>query len=77
MDRARRAAHISLAERGELLVIAPASADFMAKAAHGLADDLLSTLYLAFTGVQQARTLQFVDGGFDCSGLDISRRVVG
>jgi phosphopantothenoylcysteine decarboxylase len=43
-------AHISLAERGELLVIAPASADFMAKAAHGLADDLLSTLYLAFTG---------------------------
>ncbi|WP_425614793.1 flavoprotein [Anatilimnocola sp. NA78] len=43
-------AHISLAERGELLIIAPASADFMAKAAHGLADDLLSTLYLAFTG---------------------------
>lgn len=43
-------AHISLAERGELLVIAPASADFMAKAALGLADDLLSTLYLAFTG---------------------------
>ncbi len=42
--------HISLAERGELLIIAPASADFMAKAAQGLADDLLSTLYLAFTG---------------------------
>jgi phosphopantothenoylcysteine decarboxylase len=43
-------AHITLAERAELLVVAPASADFMAKAAHGLADDLLSTLYLAFTG---------------------------
>lgn len=43
-------AHISLAERGELLLVAPASADFMGKAAHGLADDLLSTLYLAFTG---------------------------
>ena len=42
-------AHITLAERGELLVIAPASADFLAKAACGLADDLLSTLYLAFT----------------------------
>jgi phosphopantothenoylcysteine decarboxylase len=41
-------AHIALAERSELLVIAPASADFVAKAAHGLADDLLSTLYLAF-----------------------------
>ena len=33
-----------------MLVVAPASADFLAKAAHGLADDLLSTLYLAFTG---------------------------
>ena len=43
-------AHISLAERAQLLLVAPASADFMAKAAHGLADDLLSTLYLAFTG---------------------------
>src|SRR5690242_8179266 len=43
-------AHIALAEKAELLVIAPASADFMAKAAQGLADDLLSTLYLAFAG---------------------------
>lgn len=41
-------AHIGLAERGRLLCIAPATADFLAKAAHGLADDLLSTLYLAF-----------------------------
>lgn len=43
-------AHIALAERAQLLLVAPASADFLAKAAHGLADDLLSTLYLAFTG---------------------------
>src|SRR5262245_20836846 len=43
-------AHIMLAEKARLLVIAPASADFLAKAAHGLADDLLSTLYLAFAG---------------------------
>src|SRR3954454_4037428 len=43
-------AHIALAERAQLLVVAPASADFLAKAAHGLADDLLSTLYLAFIG---------------------------
>jgi phosphopantothenoylcysteine decarboxylase/phosphopantothenate--cysteine ligase len=43
-------AHVTLAERAELLVVAPASADFLAKAAHGLADDLLSTLYLAFSG---------------------------
>src|SRR5262245_59064883 len=43
-------AHISLAEKATLLVVAPASADFLAKAAHGLADELLSTLYLAFSG---------------------------
>jgi phosphopantothenoylcysteine decarboxylase/phosphopantothenate--cysteine ligase len=43
-------AHIELAERAELLCIAPATADFLAKAALGLADDLLSTLYLSFSG---------------------------
>jgi phosphopantothenoylcysteine decarboxylase/phosphopantothenate--cysteine ligase len=43
-------AHIDLAERGELLCVAPATANFLAKAAHGIADDLLSTLYLSFTG---------------------------
>jgi phosphopantothenoylcysteine decarboxylase len=43
-------AHISLAQRAELFCIAPATANFMAKCANGLADDLLSTLYLSFTG---------------------------
>jgi phosphopantothenoylcysteine decarboxylase/phosphopantothenate--cysteine ligase len=43
-------AHISLAQRAQLLCIAPATANFLAKAAQGLADDLLSTLYLSFTG---------------------------
>jgi phosphopantothenoylcysteine decarboxylase len=33
-----------------LLCIAPATANFLAKTAHGAADDLLSTLLLAFTG---------------------------
>lgn len=42
-------AHIQLAEKKELLVVAPASADFLAKAAGGQADDLLTTLYLAFS----------------------------
>jgi phosphopantothenoylcysteine decarboxylase/phosphopantothenate--cysteine ligase len=42
--------HISVAQDHELLAIAPATADLMAKLAHGLADDFLSTLYLAFTG---------------------------
>jgi phosphopantothenoylcysteine decarboxylase len=43
-------AHIELARRAEVLCVAPATANFLAKAAVGLADDLLSTLYLAFKG---------------------------
>ncbi|MFT5525740.1 MAG: phosphopantothenoylcysteine decarboxylase [Pirellulaceae bacterium] len=43
-------AHIHLAERAEILCIAPATANCLAKLANGSADDLLSTLYLAFTG---------------------------
>jgi phosphopantothenoylcysteine decarboxylase / phosphopantothenate---cysteine ligase len=39
--------HIELARWAELLLIAPASADFLARLAHGMADDLLSTLALA------------------------------
>ena len=39
--------HIELSRDRDLVVIAPASADFMAKVAQGLADDLLSTLCLA------------------------------
>ena len=40
-------AHINLSRAAEAIIIAPASADFIAKLAHGLADDLLSTLCLA------------------------------
>lgn len=43
-------AHIQLAERADLMCVAPATANFLAKAAHGIADDLLSTLYLSFHG---------------------------
>jgi phosphopantothenoylcysteine decarboxylase / phosphopantothenate---cysteine ligase len=39
--------HIELSRDRELVVVAPASADFIAKVANGLADDLLSTLCLA------------------------------
>jgi len=39
--------HIELAKWADLLLVAPATAHVMAKFAHGLADDLLSTLYLA------------------------------
>lgn len=40
-------AHIELTRQADLLLIAPCSADFMRKLAHGAADDLLSTLALA------------------------------
>jgi len=43
-------AHIELAERGELLCVAPATANVLAKTAAGMADDLLSTLLLSFSG---------------------------
>lgn len=43
-------AHIELADKAQLLCVAPASADLIGKAANGLADDLLSTLCLSFTG---------------------------
>lgn len=39
-------AHIELAARADLVVVAPATADVLAKAATGMADDLLSTLLL-------------------------------
>ena len=39
--------HISLAERTDLLIIAPATANICAKLAHGLADDMLTTTALA------------------------------
>ncbi|MGH7202039.1 MAG: flavoprotein, partial [Planctomycetaceae bacterium] len=42
--------HIGLARRAEILIVAPATANFLAKVAHGLADDLLSTLALTMTG---------------------------
>jgi phosphopantothenoylcysteine decarboxylase/phosphopantothenate--cysteine ligase len=41
--------HIGVAQENDLLVVAPATADILAKFAQGLADDFLSTMYLAFT----------------------------
>jgi phosphopantothenoylcysteine decarboxylase/phosphopantothenate--cysteine ligase len=42
-------AHIELARQAELLCVAPATANFLAHAAQGLAGDLLSALYLSCT----------------------------
>src|SRR5271165_4995928 len=42
--------HIGVAQEHDLLLVAPATANVLAKFAHGLADDFLSTMYLAFRG---------------------------
>lgn len=47
LTRESRIGHIELSRAADLVVVAPASADFLAKLAHGLADDLASTCLLA------------------------------
>src|SRR6476659_9982692 len=42
--------HVALAERAHAVVVAPATANLLAKAAHGIADDFLTTLLLAARG---------------------------
>ena len=39
--------HVALAKRADLAIVAPATANIMAKLAHGLADDMLTTTLLA------------------------------
>jgi phosphopantothenoylcysteine decarboxylase/phosphopantothenate--cysteine ligase len=41
--------HIAVAQRSDLLLVAPATADIIAKFSRGISDDFLSTLYLATT----------------------------
>ncbi|MGZ4970337.1 MAG: bifunctional phosphopantothenoylcysteine decarboxylase/phosphopantothenate--cysteine ligase CoaBC [Methylobacter sp.] len=48
-DQEHAMGHINLARWADTLIIAPATANTIAKCSHGLADDLLSTLYLAAT----------------------------
>lgn len=42
--------HVALAERAHAVLVAPATANLLAKAAHGIADDFLTTLLLAARG---------------------------
>ncbi len=42
--------HVALAERADAVLVAPATANALAKAAHGIADDFLTTLLLAARG---------------------------
>jgi len=42
--------HIALTDRAEIMIVAPATADMLGKMAGGIADDLVSTLFLSATG---------------------------
>ncbi len=48
-DQSTAIEHIALARRADLLLVAPATANILAKFAHGIADDFLSTLYVSTT----------------------------
>lgn len=48
-DRSAEIEHIALARRSDILAVAPATANILAKFAHGIADDFLSTLYVSTT----------------------------
>jgi phosphopantothenoylcysteine decarboxylase/phosphopantothenate--cysteine ligase len=45
-----RVEHIDLSDRAEVVVLAPATADLLGRAAHGLGSDMLTTLLLAWDG---------------------------
>ncbi len=45
----RALAHVRLGQQADLIIVAPATADFLARIAHGLADDFLSAMMLART----------------------------
>ncbi len=48
-DQTTAIEHIALARQADLLLVAPATANILAKFAHGIADDFLSTLYVSTT----------------------------
>src|ERR1700722_3562981 len=45
-DEVHNVAHVRLGQEADLVLVVPATADFLARAAHGLADDLLANVLL-------------------------------
>src|SRR5216684_3119645 len=65
--------HIAVAQRTDLLLVAPATADILAKFARGIADDFLTTLYLAST----APAVVAPDEGYLACGMTGAGRLAG
>jgi len=86
-------AHINLSRAADAIMIAPASADFIAKLAHGLADDLLSATCLArncpliiapamnremwLNAATQRNVRQLIDDGVQVLGPDSGEQACG
>ena len=69
--------HISLADAADLLLVAPATANIVGKFARGIADDALSTLYLATTApvlVAPAMNVNMFEHPAVMENLEILRR---
>jgi phosphopantothenoylcysteine decarboxylase/phosphopantothenate--cysteine ligase len=85
--------HIDLARWADLMVVAPATANFLAKAAQGLADDLLTTIHLALNAplliapamnpqmfahpATQSNLQTLKERGVFCTGPDCGRTACG
>ena len=68
-SEAYRMEHIEWARWADVLIAAPATADFLARMAQGRADDAPSTLYLAFDGpVWAAPAMKIIDAGIGVVG---------
>ncbi|MCI9156490.1 MAG: bifunctional phosphopantothenoylcysteine decarboxylase/phosphopantothenate--cysteine ligase CoaBC [Lawsonibacter sp.] len=69
--------HIALADRTDLVIVAPATANVCAKLAHGLADDMLTTTVLACTCpklIAPAMNTKMFENPVTQDNLDILRR---
>jgi phosphopantothenoylcysteine decarboxylase / phosphopantothenate---cysteine ligase len=69
--------HIAVAQRTDLLLVAPATADILSKFAHGIADDFLTTLHLATTApvvVAPAMNVNMWNHAATQANLDVLRR---
>ncbi|MEF2845615.1 MAG: bifunctional phosphopantothenoylcysteine decarboxylase/phosphopantothenate synthase [Eggerthellaceae bacterium] len=69
--------HISLAQEADLFLLAPCTANVMAKAAHGIADDLLTTTILATTApimVCPAMNVHMYENAATQENIEVLRR---
>lgn len=72
-----RVEHVALAKRADIFMIAPATANVIAKVAHGLADDMLTTTFLACKKpkyIVPAMNTQMYENPITQDNLDICRR---